>query len=229
MRDADVRQAVRRYLTKLHNGNATTRIVEEMGVWSGSVRVDIAVINGELSGFELKSDSDTLQRLPMQADIYSRVFDRMTLVVGRRHAIKATDIIPSWWGMIVADETDVGVVLEHHKCGSRNPSPDPVLIAGLLWKEEALAVLEEHGLAVGWRSKPAKAIHQRLAGELSFSDLSDEVRQALKSRVAWLRQPVSNMRHMAIEQQSRPLAPPPCAAGGDSIMLNAPITPTGCR
>ncbi|MER9438359.1 sce7726 family protein [Mesorhizobium sp. M0322] len=226
MRDKDVRLAVRNHLEALHKDDVNTRIVEEMGVWSGSVRVDLAVINGELSGFELKSDSDTLQRLPMQAGIYSRVFDQVTLVVGRRHAEKATDIIPSWWGVMVAEQTDAGVVLDYHKCGSRNPSPDPILIAGLLWKEEALIVLEEHGLAAGWRSKPAKALHQRLAEELSFSDLSDEVRQALKSRVAWLRQPVSNMRDMPVQQQSRPLAPAPCAAGRDSVMLNAPVTPT---
>jgi hypothetical protein len=36
-----------------------TRVVEEMGIWAGSVRVDIAVINGEFHGFELKSDRDT--------------------------------------------------------------------------------------------------------------------------------------------------------------------------
>lgn len=229
MRDRDVRLAVRNYLEALHRDDVDTRIVEEMGVWSGSVRVDLAVINGELAGFELKSDSDTLQRLPVQADVYSRVFDQVTLVVGRRHAEKASDIIPNWWGVMVAEQTDNGVTLEHHKCGSRNPSPDPSLIAGLLWKEEALEVLEAHGLATGWRSKPAKAIHQRLAQELSFSDLGDEVRQALKSRIAWLRQPVSYMRDMAVQQQSGPLAPPPCAAGCGGVVLNAPVTPRGDR
>ena len=69
MRDIDVRQAVKSYLKALHEDDPATRIVEEMGIWAGSVRIDIAVINGELSGFELKSDSDTLQRLPLQADI----------------------------------------------------------------------------------------------------------------------------------------------------------------
>nr|WP_149905725.1 sce7726 family protein [Mesorhizobium sp. SARCC-RB16n] len=229
MRDKDVRLAVRNHLEALHRDDIDTRIVEEMGVWSGSVRVDLAVINGELSGFELKSDSDTLQRLRVQADIYSRVFDQVTLVVGQRHAAKATDIIPSWWGVMVAEQTNDGVVLQCDKCGSRNPSPDPDLIAGLLWKEEALIVLEEHGLADGWRSKPAKAIHQRLAGELSFSDLSDEVRRALKSRTAWLRQSVGDVRDMAVKQQSGPLPPPPGATGCDSVMLDTPVTPTRYR
>ena len=51
MRDADIRKAVRTMLDAQHVGDDDTRIVEEMGVWSGSVRVDIAVINGELHGF----------------------------------------------------------------------------------------------------------------------------------------------------------------------------------
>ena len=78
MRDSDVRKAVLATLDQKHAGDHNTRIVEEMGVWAGSVRIDIAVINGELCGFELKSDRDTLARLPTQADIYSRVFDRIS-------------------------------------------------------------------------------------------------------------------------------------------------------
>lgn len=198
MRDSDVRAAVKAYLNTLHEGDEGTRIVEEMGVWSGSVRIDIAVINGELTGFELKSDRDTLQRLPAQAEIYNRVFDHVTLVVGERHAEKALDIVPNWWGIISAQETAGGVALTHVKCGTRNPSPDPYLIADLLWKEEALAILDARGLAKGWRGKPAKTIHQRLASELSFSDLSHEVRRTLKSR-DWLRQSVSDQRNVTVK------------------------------
>src|SRR5687768_13175586 len=102
MRDRDVRQAIRQHLHALHDGDYETRIVEEMSVWSGTVRIDIAVINGELAGFELKSDQDTLDRLPLQADVYSRVFDRVTLVVGKKHVKKALSLIPAWWSVFVA-------------------------------------------------------------------------------------------------------------------------------
>src|SRR6185312_2727790 len=96
MRDSDVRKATLAMLAALHEGDNTTRIVEEMGVWSGAVRVDIAVINGKLWGYELKSDSDTLERLPRQAEIYGKVFDRMTLIVGNRHADRAFKVVPRW-------------------------------------------------------------------------------------------------------------------------------------
>jgi len=103
MRDRDVREAVRAYLYDAHKADRETLIVEEMGVWSGTVRIDIAVINGELSGFELKSDRDKLDRLPLQAKVYSKVFDRVTLVVGARHVRKALPLIPEWWSVLIAN------------------------------------------------------------------------------------------------------------------------------
>ena len=132
MRDFDVRSALLRHLRDVHAGDSLSLIVEEMGIWSGSVRIDVAVINGELTGFELKSDRDTLQRLPLQAKIYSRVFDRVELVVGSRHLREARKIIPRWWGVKRATQKDGFVLLESVREAKINPLPDPYLIAQLL-------------------------------------------------------------------------------------------------
>lgn len=190
MRDRDVRAAVRRHLAEQYQGDPATLIVEEMGIWSGTVRVDIAVINGELWGYELKSERDTLDRLPAQAKLYSQVFDRVTLVVGARHAGAAEDRVPPWWGLTIArGEADV-VTLKPVRKSQRNPCPDPYLVAQLLWRDEVLAILDKLGLAQGWRSKPVKALHERLAAQLSLRDLGEQVRLALKIRPLWLRQPI---------------------------------------
>jgi len=196
MRDADVREALRKRLYRDHDGDADTLIVEEMGVWSGSVRIDVAVINGELSGYELKSDRDTLERLPAQADIYSKVFDRMTLVVGARHASKARGMVPEWWGCTVARMRKGRVVLVPERPAQSNPAPSPFVIAQLLWKDEAISILDKHGLARGWRSKPAAAIFHRLASELPFRVLVEHVRTTLRARERWLRQ--SGSRHLDV-------------------------------
>jgi len=79
MRDSDVRRAVKASLGAEYAHDADTRMVEEMGVWSGSVRIDIAIINGALTGYELKSDRDTLERLPRQ------LAQRLLLHAGRHH------------------------------------------------------------------------------------------------------------------------------------------------
>lgn len=186
MRDSDVRKAVRDWLGAIHAHDENTRIVEEMGVWSGSVRIDIAVINGELNGFELKSDRDTLERLPTQADLYGRVFDHLHLVVGQRHVEKAKTMIPDWWGIIVATQTNGRMELSCVQQAQPNPKPEPYLIAQLLWREEAINLLQLFQLAKGWRSKRTRLIHQRLADEIPFELLKQHVRTALKHRPNWL-------------------------------------------
>ncbi|WP_417711343.1 sce7726 family protein [Roseibium aggregatum] len=192
MRDRDVRDVVVRDLQAAHMHDPTTRIVQEMGIWSGTVRIDVATINGELSGFELKSDRDTLERLPTQAKYYSLVFDRLTLVCGSRHVEKAKKIVPKWWGIISAEQSNGKITLKNLQKSERNNDIDPFLVAQLLWKEEAIGVLDRYDLAKGFRSKAARVIHERMARELPLETLKFEVRAALKSRDGWLGQPIGH-------------------------------------
>ena len=62
-----------------------TLIVEELGIRQGAARVDVAVVNGSLHGYEIKSARDTLERLPKQSELYSSVFDTITLVTAENH------------------------------------------------------------------------------------------------------------------------------------------------
>ena len=190
-----------------HGADRDTRIVEEMGIWSGSVRIDIAVIKGVLSGFELKSDRDTLERLPTQTDLYSKVFDHLVLVVGERHVVKARQAIPEWWGITVASTQMDTIALASVRASLPNPAPDPRILAKLLWREEAVQALESFGLARGWRSKPVSAIHDRLAEVLSYAELSATVRMVLKNRQAWLGKLVSDQRQMPVNADLDPRLP----------------------
>jgi hypothetical protein len=104
MRDADMRAAVRRRLAIRHAGDDNTLVEEEMGIWSASVRIDIAVTNDELRDVELKSDRDTLDMQPLEADLYGRVFDKLELVVGAKHLEKALKLLPPWWSVTVVTQ-----------------------------------------------------------------------------------------------------------------------------
>jgi hypothetical protein len=175
-------------LTQQHGSDPSTRIVEEMGIWSGSARIDVAVINGELTGFELKSERDTLARLPLQVEIYNLVFDRLSLVTTERHAEKAKAVIPEWWGISLVGSHPENQCISELRRAERNPARDPLILAQMLWREEAIQLLEQYGLAAGFRSKSAPAIHSRLAEKLSLADLGSGVRAALKARRGWLGQ-----------------------------------------
>ena len=183
MRDIDVRLAVNAKLNEQHCGDPDTVIYNEMGVWSSTVRIDIAVVNGELHGFELKSARDTLVRLSSQADIYNMVFDRITLVAATKHIAKSESIIPSWWGIASVIPTESGPLkLIEKRKADINPSISPRILARMLWKDELLALLSDHDLIKGYRSKPISALADRAASELSIDTLRASVRKALKAR-----------------------------------------------
>jgi hypothetical protein len=207
MRDSDVRGAVRGWLATSYAG-PSTRIVEEMGIWSGSVRIDMAVINGQLHGFELKSERDTLNRLEGQAQLYNQVFDRVTLVSACKHIEKAKPKIPKWWGIASAVMSPDGETkLKMVRKAKQNPNIDPVQVARLLWRAEALSILDRRGLSKGYKSRTADVIFTHLAESLSATELSLEVRETLKYREDWLGQPISNKGEVATSAEGNPLRP----------------------
>ncbi|MFG1381256.1 sce7726 family protein [Xanthobacter versatilis] len=185
MRDRDVRESVWRWLEFAHAGDPDTLMLDELGILNGATRIDIAVINGQMEGFELKSERDTLERLPAQRDLYNKVFDRISIVVAENHREAAEDIVPDWWGLAVASSTQGGVQVTYERQPEANPGLDAATVASLLWRDEALAILERYGAARGVRSKPREALYDRLAVVLDLDTVRAEVRSALKVRAGW--------------------------------------------
>lgn len=188
MREHEIRRALRERLEEEFLSEPGTLIIDELGIEEGTARVDLAVVNGELHAFELKSRADTLVRLPAQADAYGRVFDRVSLVVSERHARKAVAGLPEWWGLIVVAD-DGSRSLAQRRSAQTNPGIEPFAVAQLLWRDEALAALESRGLAERRRSKPRRELWRALAEEVPLSELQQLVRDALRGRRTWRADP----------------------------------------
>ena len=92
MRDADIRRALHLALQTEHSSDPDTLIRHEVGVNAGKRRIDVVLVNGELTGYEIKSDEDTLARLAGQSEAYVEVLDRAILVTSQRHLDAATDM-----------------------------------------------------------------------------------------------------------------------------------------
>ncbi|MFI7163736.1 sce7726 family protein [Rhodococcus erythropolis] len=186
MRDIDVRMALHAKLAVDHADEMDdTLVVDELGL-CGEVRVDVAVINGALTGFELKSARDNLKRLPKQVEIYSQVLDFAELVVADNHQKEAIAIIPKWWGVTVAlASKGDGVRLEAVREPRMNRSIDTRSLAQLLWRDEALEELEIRAADRGVRSKPRWAVWGRLTEVVEVDELRDVVRNRLKTRATW--------------------------------------------
>jgi len=185
MREMDIRRALKRRLARANRFQPDTVIVEELELCQGRARVDIAVINCSLEGYEIKSPQDTLDRLPFQVDVYDQVFDSMTLVTTPDHIERARDIVPSWWTLVAVIEDQERVTFDPVREGSHNPNINPSALVQLLWRDEALAALERYGLDRGFRTKPKKVLWNRLVGHLTTELLATVVRERLKSRQGW--------------------------------------------
>jgi hypothetical protein len=185
MRDIDIRRKLRQD-RRLHFGEPNTRVVEELGLCQGVARIDLAVVNGSIHGYEIKSDRDTLARLPAQVEIYNRTLDFVTIVTAPCHVDKIRKVVPRWWGIWTVVTDDSAARLEVSREPKRNHEIDPFSVAQLLWREEALQALDGLGLATGIRSKPRQELWRRLAAELTRKELGSIVRDRLRQRcVDW--------------------------------------------
>lgn len=119
-------------------------------------RADVVhFVDGQLHGYEIKGDGDTLKRLPLQVLCYSRVFDRVVFVVTSKHLAKAILLLMKypWVGLAVAEKETV--------IGGRMAGPPAIrmlfeptahdhlyrqMLAALLWQSEATALLRQHGI-----------------------------------------------------------------------------------
>lgn len=138
--DADVRSIVLSELNEKYANNSDTRIVNELGIANGNSRIDIAVINGILHGYELKSESDSLKRLSRQASYYDKIFERMTLVIDKKFLVQAKEIVPKWWGISVVN-ADYSKTISVRK-GRKIKTKDYPTLLNLLWKQELTGLLD---------------------------------------------------------------------------------------
>lgn len=179
--EAEIKAAVARELAASSPGALT---LFEVGLCQHQARADIVSLSQEcLHAIEVKSEADTLRRLPGQVRLYSQVADRCTLVVAEKHAEKAEALVPSWWGLWVS----WGPILEERRGARINPSPDPLATARLLWREEALDALRHMGRAKGLSRAGIHRLHRELVEAMPHAELRHFVRLTLLSRTGWSR------------------------------------------
>lgn len=181
--DRELRVAVKKRLTRELSRHSNSYVLEELGVRHGAARIDLVAVNGYLHGYELKSDADSLYRLPDQIRLYNLVFDKVTLVVGYKNALNSLKIIPDWWGVKLAHYDLKGhIQILDARSAHKNPVQDPKSVLSLLWREEALQILEEVGCIDDIRFKPKFDLYNRLANILDKESIRFFVTQALRIR-----------------------------------------------
>lgn len=85
MRESEIKAALLSVLRAQGTVSPSSVLTTEYPLGKTSVRADLALLAGDFIGVEIKSQFDTLRRLPRQLDAYRQYFDRTMLVAAERH------------------------------------------------------------------------------------------------------------------------------------------------
>lgn len=187
MNDPTIRFHLLKDLSKKYptTNSAKNRIVNEMSVCRGRARVDVAVINGSLHGYEIKSPEDTLVRLDNQLKIYFKCFDYISVVTTEKYIEKIYAQSPRSVGVSEIVTIGGSVRIIERRIALKNKKVDPVSILELLWKDELLKLIKMAGLNLRVNSKSKDFICNTIVEMANISDVQYYVRYLLKERKGW--------------------------------------------
>lgn len=155
-------------------------MVDEFWLPLSNARADLVMLNERMEGFEIKTDRDTLRRLPHQAAAYGRVFDRCTAVVAEKHLARTVELLPDWWG-ITTIAFERSIRFRPRRTAEPSPELDAETLVRLLWRDEALAALANLGIEPAAKA-PRGSLWRELLRVLEPLQLSEVVRRALLAR-----------------------------------------------
>ena len=116
MKDRSVRRVIFDYLEENYG---KIRIFEESPIKNS--RCDFYTVTDRLTGYEIKSDADSYERLSGQIKDYDAFFDENYIVIGRTHRAHVAEKVPPYWGIICITDEEEGFIVETMRPAEKNP------------------------------------------------------------------------------------------------------------
>ena len=184
--EREIRQALLTKRLWACSRRADTLVVNELGLAHARSRIDVAVINGVIHGFEIKSTQDGLGRLSDQLAVYGQSLQKLTMVVAPRHLDRVMQMTPPWCGVLeILVGRRGGLTFKSIRRPSRNPELDRFVLAHLLWREEVQGILADRGIRGTALRAPRKELYRKLVDLVSEPELTGLIKAAMMQRHTW--------------------------------------------
>jgi hypothetical protein len=190
MRDADIRTALHNKHLRRVKALPCTLVVDELGLAHSKGRIDVAVINGCIHGYEIKSTMDSLERLESQIETYRQTLQKLTFVAAPKHVTGIWAKAPEWCGVITVERGSRGGISFHAlRDAVANPEIDPVMMAHLLWRDEVIELLGQIGHAPKELRRPRKQLYEMLCEAMTPREIIASIRAFMLQRQSWRDRP----------------------------------------
>ncbi|SHF57228.1 sce7726 family protein [Devosia limi] len=184
--DSDIRSALHAKRLRHARSHPDTLVIDELGLAHARGRIDIAVINGCIHGYEIKSAKDNLDRMAMQIGIYRQTLQKLTFVTAPKHVEGIVNAAPQWCGVIAAEQGPRGGIEFHTvRKAVRNPEVDAIMMAHLLWRDEVIELLSNAGYLPRDLRQPRQHLYRMLCETLSLSEITSSIRTFMIRRRDW--------------------------------------------
>ena len=189
--DSGIRRALHAKHLRRVKAHPDTLVIDELGLAHAKCRIDVAVINECIHGYEIKSAKDTLDRLSTQIDIYRQTLQKLTIVAAPKHVAGIMTRAPEWCGLITAAQGPRGGISFHMVRNTvANPDVDPVMMAHLLWRNEVIDLLSQIGYAPRELRRSRKHLYEMLCEAMTLREITASIRTFMAQRQAWRDRPV---------------------------------------
>lgn len=179
LNDPVIRQKLKSYLKNLPV--KPRAIVDELHVHRGNAIADVVAVYKEPHCFEIKGETDNIARLLIQGKFYDLVFKKISLVTTENHLKKALNIIPDYWGVLVAYTNEAEVKFRHHRKASSNPNFVKEVALLTLWKQEMLNVSSTNNIEIPKKINKQELVSE-LANNLTLKKVNTEIANSLFKR-----------------------------------------------
>jgi hypothetical protein len=176
--DFKIRNAFQKQF-KLEN---KSKLIEELDLNLGKARVDLIQFGDFVTGYEIKSDKDTLSRLKTQSAIYNHSLEKIVLITGEKLIASALETTPPWWGITLARFRNNKIQFKKIRNAKLNPFFDPTSLLDLLWKDELIGILKNYKVPGTLKNKTKYELKSKLATIAPYAELKLQATFALKSR-----------------------------------------------
>ncbi|RRO01531.1 sce7726 family protein [Pectobacterium aquaticum] len=155
-------------------------IINEMVVANWSRRADLAVANGHLQAFEIKSDFDSLKRLDGQLETFTSRFEKVTVVCAPKFTYEVTKKVTPDVGVIEYLNDNKGIRFKIIQRGRISPITNKKVYISFLLKKELQLLLTEN--YKNYFSESSRNSLEHLAEKIPLSKIRCFVLNAIKKR-----------------------------------------------
>lgn len=181
LNDPTIRKKLKSYLKALPVKPRV--ILDELHVHKGNAIADVVAVYNEPHCFEIKGETDNVNRLIRQGKFYDLVFKKISLVTTENHLKKALNVIPIHWGILIVSDNEGIVRLSNYRKANSNPFFVKEIALLTLWKQEMLDVSSNNDIKLPKKMNKQELINE-IASNLTLKKVNTEIANSLFNRTA---------------------------------------------